>query len=280
MKCRVRHGEALDRPPEWNFAAPGRALPQCGMRDTAASSTSTGGILDRLHLSDVHPSSVCQTRHVRGRCGAGARIRRRRHGAPGERVGAQRNPCGGRPDEAGQQVRPDEAGQQVRPDEAGQQAHQAQRRSRPQEARQIGIVRRSERPAGARRPAAGARAGAAGVRPHPQGQVRRRDGAPGVDRRSGGQEAGRMDAAAPRRQPCRLQPLRRLHRRQSRLAEHSAAAPARRGAAVAAAPRRRVGAALRRRRAGRRLWRARARARAAGRRRSRRGRAQRPRRVA
>ena len=53
--------------------------------------------------------------------------------------------------------------------------------------------------------------------------------------------------AAPLRQRSRFRPLRRLHPRQSRLAEHGAAAPARGGEAVAGAARRRHGAPLRRR---------------------------------
>ena len=94
--------------------------------------------------------------------------------------------------------------------------------------------------------AAGSRRGEAGDRAGAPGQGEGRNRARRIDRRSGGGEARRMGTAAPLRQRSRFRPLRRLHPRQSRLAEHAAAAPARGGEAVAGAARRRHGAPLRR----------------------------------
>ena len=97
-----------------------------------------------------------------------------------------------------------------------------------------------------------------------QGRPQRSDHAGAIDRRSGGAEAGRMGAAAPFGEPGRIHALCRLHPRQSRLAGHSPAAPARRGEAVAGAARRRDRAPLRRRGTDERGRPARARARADG----------------
>ena len=112
------------------------------------------------------------------------------------------------------------------------------------------------------------RAGEGSHRSRAQGKDRRGDGHQEEDHGSGGAKARRVVHPAPSRDDSEFQPLRGVHRRQSAMAQHGVAAPARRGAAVGAAQRCGNGSRLHRRSARQRQGQAGAGARAARRGRS------------
>ena len=111
-------------------------------------------------------------------------------------------------------------------------------------------------------------AGEGSHRSRAQGKDPGGDGRQEQDRGSGGAKARRVVHPAPSGDDRAFQPLRGVHRRQSGLAEHGAAAPARGGAAVGGAQRCGDGSRLHRRSARQRQGQVRAGARAARRGRS------------